>query len=132
MIPRKAAFCRSQTLYLLFKNLSFLVEPFDRRFWHTGTTQLVEHLTDGEFVYFSHSKIICAIRGRLPVRCPGQVAVSELFGTESVAAWDASRLQASHEPTGALCRRAVGEGVRDNVALALFLQSIIADRRSRL
>ena len=60
------------------------------------------------------------------------LSVSELFGTESIAARDVSRFQANREPTGALCRRAVGEGVRDNVSLALFLQSIIADRRSRL
>ncbi len=56
MIPLKAAFFRSQALYFLFKNLNFLVEPFDLRFWHIGATQLVEHLTDGEFVYFSIAK----------------------------------------------------------------------------
>ena len=58
LIPLEAASCRSQALDLLFKTLSFLVEPCDLRFWHIGATQLIEHLTDGEFVYFSHSKIL--------------------------------------------------------------------------
>jgi hypothetical protein len=102
LIPLKAASCRSQALYLLFKSLSFLVEPCDLRFWHIGATQLIKHLADGEFAYYSHSKILCAIRGRLPVTRPGQVAVSELLGTKGVAARDASRLQASHEPAAAL------------------------------
>ena len=42
-------------------------------FWHIGATQLIEHLADGEFVYFSHSKILCAIRGRLPVTLQGRL-----------------------------------------------------------
>lgn len=111
--------------------LSFLVEPCDLRFWHTGATQLIEHLTYGEFVSFSHENPLWDTRS-VAGDTSEQVAVSELFGTESVAARDASRLQASHEPTGALCRRAVSEGIWNNIALALFLQSIVADRRSRL
>jgi hypothetical protein len=58
--PPRAASCRSQTLYLLVKRLIFLLEPRDLRFWHIGVTQLIEHFADGEFVYFSHGKILTA------------------------------------------------------------------------
>jgi hypothetical protein len=56
----KAASCSSRALYLFVKRLSFLLEPRDLRFWHIGVTQLIEHLADGKFVYFSHSKILYA------------------------------------------------------------------------
>src|SRR5262245_20888937 len=44
-----------------------------------------------------------------------------------VAARKLARLQAGHERLRALCRRAVGERVRNDVALAAPLQAIVAD-----
>jgi hypothetical protein len=60
LIPLKAASCRPQVLYLLVNRFSFLLKPCDLRFWHIGAAQLIEHLADGEFVYFSHGKILFA------------------------------------------------------------------------
>jgi putative ABC transport system substrate-binding protein len=48
-----------------------------------------------------------------------------LCGLERAATREASRFQAGREPTDALRGRAVREGVRDHVALALSLQPII-------
>jgi hypothetical protein len=60
LIPLKAASCRLQALYLLVNRFSFLLKPRDLRFWHIGAAQLIEHFADGEFVYFSHGKILFA------------------------------------------------------------------------
>src|SRR5262249_26692710 len=45
---------------------------------------------------------------------------------------DLSRLQPGHEPARALLRRAMGERVRDDVALGTALQTIVADGGCRL
>ena len=64
---------------------------------------------------FRHSKILCAIRGRLPVRCPGIRAVRH----GKCAAREAPDFKPIMNQR-VRCRGAVGEGVGDNVALALF------------
>jgi hypothetical protein len=54
---------------------------------------------------------------------------SELLDAEGIATRDLSRFQAGHEPTRALCRRAVRECIRHDVTLRLSLQSIVANSR---
>src|SRR6266849_2833834 len=51
--------CRSQAMYLFFNRLRFPVELHDLRvFWRIGAAQLIAHLADGEFIYFSHRKLL--------------------------------------------------------------------------
>src|SRR5256885_1363283 len=53
-------------------------------------------------------------------------------GGESVAVLRPSGLEAALEPAQALRRRAVGKRFRDDAALRLLLQSIVADRARRV
>src|SRR5262245_11164275 len=55
------------------------------------------------------------------------VPVSKRCGVERIATLELARSQAGHEPPGALLRGTVGEGVRDNIALTLPLQPVIAN-----
>src|SRR5215472_15995433 len=56
----------------------------------------------------------------------------KLWRTKSVAGGNRAACEACREPVLALLGAAVGEGVRYHIALHLFLQTIIADRRGRL
>jgi hypothetical protein len=58
LVPLKAASCHSQALRLLVQRANFLVEPRHPRSWRVGFAQLIECLADGEFIYFSHRKIL--------------------------------------------------------------------------
>src|SRR5262245_40475153 len=53
---------------------------------------------------------------------------SQLRRGESIAAPHLARLEAGHEPTLALLGAAVREGIRNDIALCLALQGIVADR----
>jgi hypothetical protein len=52
---------------------------------------------------------------------------SEPRRLEGITACNLPRLQPGHEPARALFRRAMGEGIRDHIALGLPLQPIVAD-----
>jgi hypothetical protein len=58
LVPLKAASCHSQALRLFVKCANFLIEPRHPRSWCVGAAQLIECLAGGEFIYFSHRKIL--------------------------------------------------------------------------
>jgi hypothetical protein len=57
LIPLKAAAYRPHALYIFVKRVHLFIEPRLPRL-HIVAAQLIECLTDGEFVYFSHRKIL--------------------------------------------------------------------------
>ena len=61
MIPLKAAVYRPHALYIFIKRVHLFIEPRLRRL-HIRAAQLIECLTDGEFVYFSHRKSRAAVK----------------------------------------------------------------------
>jgi hypothetical protein len=63
LAPLKAGSGCSQTLYLFVGCLDFLVELFNpRAAGGIVAAQFVEHFFDGEFVDFSHQKLLCALK----------------------------------------------------------------------
>src|SRR3990170_6903688 len=56
----------------------------------------------------------------------------KLIGVEGVASLELAALIAAFEPTHALGRRAMGESVRHDIALRLFLDAIVADGARRV
>jgi hypothetical protein len=57
LVPLKAASCRPHALYIFVKRVHLFMEPRLLRL-HIWAAQLIEGLPDGEFVYFSHCKIL--------------------------------------------------------------------------
>ena len=57
MVPLKATCYRPHALHIFVKRVHLFIEPRLLRL-PIGAAQLIECLTDGEFVYFCHCKIL--------------------------------------------------------------------------
>jgi hypothetical protein len=76
LISLKAASRHSQALCLSVQRVNFLIESRHLRSWRVSIAQLIDCLADGEFVYFSHRKILadkggsesCRANAALPSR----------------------------------------------------------------
>jgi hypothetical protein len=57
----KAAGCRSQALYLFVSRFNVFVDLIDLRVFRIVAAQLIQQFADGEFIYFGHRDLRCAL-----------------------------------------------------------------------